>query len=887
MRVINHASGFFRITLPIFLLLCICRSTEEKLPYRNTSLPIEQRVDDLVSRMSLEEKISQMGHTAPAIERLGVPAYNWWNEALHGVARAGIATVFPQAIGLGATWNTGLISRMAAVISDEGRAKHHEFVRRGEREIYQGLTFWSPNINIFRDPRWGRGMETYGEDPYLTARLGVEFVKGLQGDDPKYLKTVATPKHYAVHSGPEPDRHSFNAVVSERDLRETYLPAFRACVVEGGAWSVMGAYNRTLGEACCASPRLLIDILRKEWGFSGYVVSDCWAIRDIYDGHELVETPAQAAAASVKAGCDLNCGDCFQEALREAARAGLISEEDIDVAVKRLFTARFRLGMFDPPEMVPYARIPYEVNDCPEHRELALRVARESLVLLKNDNGLLPLRKDLKAVAVIGPNADDLDVLLGNYNGTPSRYVTVLEGIRQKVSPQTKVFYATGCDLAEGFVKLETVPETALLPPADEPQGEGLKAEIFDTPDLGGEPIETLRHRKLEFPHGRWISLLGRSRDQEYSIRWSGRLKAPVSGTYVMGVFCDPWVRLSIDNKPVLQKQDRRVRTATGEVKLEAGKEYDLKVETLKNYDKTVLTLKWKLPPAGSVEEAVAGSEAVILCLGLSPQVEGEEMDVDIEGFLGGDRTSLGLPSTQEKLLEKVASFGKPVAVVLLNGSALAVNRADRLAGAILEAWYPGEEGGTAVAEALFGDYNPGGRLPVTFYKSAEQLPPFEDYNMEGRTYRYFRGSPLYPFGHGLSYTGFAYNNLEIEPRTVEPGQPVAVSVEVRNAGLRSGDEVVQLYLTDLEADVPVPTRSLQGFTRVHLGPGETRRVSFTLTARQMSLIDESGARVVEPGEFEVTLGGKQPGFSGTADAATTQTVSGKFTVEGEVTEVE
>ena len=527
----NFISKVILIIPGMLLLFYICCSTaEEKLPYRNTSLPVAQRVDDLVSRLSLEEKISQMGHTAPAVERLGVPQYNWWNEALHGVARAGIATVFPQAIGLGATWNTGLISRMAAVISDEARAKHHEFVRQGKREIYQGLTFWSPNINIFRDPRWGRGMETYGEDPYLTARLGVEFVKGLQGDDPKYLKTVATPKHYAVHSGPEPDRHSFDAVVSERDLRETYLPAFRACVVEGGAYSVMGAYNRTLGQACCASPGLLTDILREEWGFKGYVVSDCWAIRDIYDGHDLVKTPAEAAAAAVKAGCDLNCGDCYQETLLEAVQLGLITENEIDTAVKRLFTARFLLGMFDPPERVPYAQIPYRVNDCREHRELALQAARESIVLLKNEKDLLPLKKDLKVLAVIGPNADDLDVLLGNYHGTPSKYVTVLEGIKNKVSPKTEVIFTTGCELAEGFVQLETVGESALLPPSDEQQGEGLKAEIFDSPDLTGEPIMTLRHEKLEFPHGRWITVPGRPRDKEYSIRWSGRLKPPVGG---------------------------------------------------------------------------------------------------------------------------------------------------------------------------------------------------------------------------------------------------------------------------------------------------------------------------------------------------------------------
>ncbi len=709
--------------------------------YLDPALPIEKRVDDLVSRMTVEEKISQMIHSAPAIDRLGIAEYDWWNECLHGVGRAGIATVFPQAIGVAAMWDRDLMYRVAVAISDEARAKHHEAVRRGVRDRYTGLTFWSPNINIFRDPRWGRGQETYGEDPYLTARLGVAFVKGLQGDHPRYLKLVATPKHYAVHSGPEHERHHFDARASERDLRETYLPAFEATVQEGKAVSVMGAYNRTNGEPCCASPTLLEKILRQEWGFDGYVVSDCGAIDDIYKHHQVAATAAEAAAMAVKAGCDLNCGATYL-ALREAVAQGLISEATIDKSVKRLFTARFRLGMFDPPEMVPYAQTAYEVNDCQAHRELALQAARESIVLLKNENGILPLRKERKSIAVIGPNADVVTVLLGNYNGTPSKAVTPLEGIRAKVSPQTQVFYARGCDIA------------------------GASREGF------AEAVELARK-----------------------------------------------------------------------------------------------------------------SEVVIAVVGLDQRVEGEEGQregVEGGGRSSGDRASLDLPGMQEDLLKALHATGKPLIVVLLNGSAVAVNWADAHAAAILEAWYPGEEGGTAIADVLFDDYNPAGRLPVTFPKSVEQLPPFTDYNMAGRTYRYSKEEPLYSFGYGLSYTQFKYSNLRIAPKSAKAGEEVKVGVTVQNIGDRAGDEVVQLYVSDVAATVPVPIRQLQGFARIHLEVGEKKRVAFTLVPAQMSLIDASGKRVIERGEFEVAVGGHQPGDK----KGTSNVLIGRFEIIGAVTEV-
>lgn len=717
--------------------------------YLDPNQPLEKRVDDLVSRLTLEEKVSQMINNSSAIPRLGIFEYNWWNECLHGVAAAGIATVFPQAIGMAASFNDKLLYKVACAISDEARAKHHEFVRQEDRGIFKGLTFWSPNINIFRDPRWGRGQETYGEDPYLTGRMGVAFVKGLQGDHPKYLKVVATPKHYAVHSGPEPMRHSFDARVSEKDLRETYLPAFKECIIEGKAESIMGAYNRTNGEPCCASPTLLQKILREEWGFDGYVVSDCGAINDIHANHKVTNTPEESAALAVNAGCDLNCGRAF-ESLVNAVKQGLISEEAIDRAVKRLFKARFKLGMFDPPEMVPYAQIPYEVNDCEEHRKLALEMARESIVLLKNEGGLLPLRKDLKAIAVIGPNADSKKVLLGNYNGMPSKYVTALEGIRAKVSPNTRVYYAEGCHL-------------------------------INRKDSGWGPRAT----------------------------------------------------------------------------------------------------------AGFAEALAAAQRAdvVIMCLGLTAEIEGEEGNAP-KSEANGDRVSLDLPGMQEELLKAVCAIGKPVVLVVFSGSPVSINYAQENVPAIVQAWYPGEEGGTAIADVLFGDYNPAGRLPVTFVKSVDQLPPFTDYSMKGRTYRYMKEEPLYPFGYGLSYTTFEYSNLTLSAEKIEAGQSITVSVDVKNTGKIAGDEVVQLYLKDLEASVDVPIHELKGFRRIKLQPGESTTVSFTLTPRQMALIDNDGRCILEPGRFRVTVGGRQPDERSEALAGS-KILTGEFTVVGENMELE
>ena len=852
------------LTIPALIVSLVFPACSQSLPpYQNPNLPIEARVNDLVSRMTLEEKISQMHNAAPAIERLGIPQYEWWNEALHGVARAGYATVFPQAIGLAATWDTKLMYEVADVISTEARAKHHEAERNNQRNRYQGLTFWSPNINIFRDPRWGRGQETYGEDPYLTAQLGIQFVKGLQGNDPRYFKVIATPKHYAVHSGPEPERHSFDAKAYERDLRETYLPAFRATMVDAKAYSIMCAYNRTNTEPCCASKSLLMDILRGEWGFDGYVVSDCGAIRDIWEGHRFVKTEAEASALAVRAGTDLTCGNEYVT-LIDAVKTGLITEAEIDKSLKRLMTARFRLGMFDPPEMVPYARIPFTENDTPAHRQLALRTARESIVLLKNANRTLPLRKDLKSIAVIGPNADAPEVLWGNYYGRPSRLITPLAGIKNAVSPQTKVTYTIGSTLAGEPVV--SVPASALTVDGSQP---GVKAEYFNNAELRGPAATVRTEERIDFNWGRYKPTAELS-ENNFSVRWTGKLKPEESGKYTLGFTADDGARLYLDGKLLVDAWTKNpTKTVTTEIELEASRSYDLRMEYFQNNREAVAKLVWSYPRLAErqIEEAVKAAreaDASVLVLGISAGLEGEEMPVTVEGFRGGDRTDISLPKSQEALLKAVAATGKPVIVVLLSGSALAVNWANDNVPAMLHAWYPGGEGGTAVADVLFGDYNPAGRLPVTFYKSVDQLPPFTDYSMAGRTYRYFKGEPLYPFGFGLSYTKFSYSNLKF-PKSVKAGDPITVTVDVQNTGDRAGDEVVQLYLTDVAASAPVPLRNLVGFERIPLRTGEKRTVTFTITPRQMSLIDNDGKRVIEPGEFLINLG----------------SVSARFTVSG------
>ncbi|HEY5803784.1 MAG TPA: glycoside hydrolase family 3 C-terminal domain-containing protein [Lysobacter sp.] len=842
--------------------------------YLDLDRSFEERAADLVSRMTLDEKAAQMQNGAPAIERLGVPAYDWWNEALHGVARAGAATVFPQAIGMAATFDVPLMGEVASVISDEARAKHHEFARQGQHGRYQGLTFWSPNINIFRDPRWGRGQETYGEDPYLTARMGVAFVKGLQGDDPKYRKLDATAKHFAVHSGPEADRHTFDARPDERDLRETYLPAFEALVKEGQVDAVMGAYNRVYGESASASKFLLQDTLRGEWGFKGYVVSDCWAIVDIWKHHKIVATPEEAAALAVKNGTQLDCGDTYTPSLPVAVKKGLVTEAEIDHALTLLFTARMRLGMFDPPEKVRWAGIPYSVNQSPAHDALSRRMAQESIVLLKND-GVLPLSRDTRRIAVVGPTADDTMALLGNYYGTPAAPVTILQGIRE-AAPNAQVVHARGVDLVEGRDDPAATPliEPQYLRPEKGSTERGLRGEYFRSRDLSGKPALVRVDSQIGFRWDRGSptdNLMARGEahggqsvpSDNFSIRWSGQLLPPVSGTYQLEAAANDGFRLYLDGKLLLDqwKDSDRLRADGASVTLEAGRSYDLRFEYYDGERDAGVRLAWRMPgakpPFEEALQAARDADVVIFVGGLTGDVEGEEMTVSYPGFAGGDRTDMRLPATQRKLLEALHATGKPVVTVLTAGSALAVDWAQQNVPAIVLAWYPGQRGGNAVADVLFGDANPAGRLPVTFYQADEKLPAFDDYAMKGRTYRYFEGKPLYPFGHGLSYTTFAYSDLRLDRAKAGPQQAVTASVKVRNSGKRAGDEVVQLYVHALDPKQPRARKELRGFQRVALQPGEERTLTFTLTpSTDLRYWDvDKKAYAVDAGAWEVQVG--------------------------------
>jgi beta-glucosidase len=713
--------------------------------------------------------------------------------------------------------------------------------------------------------------------------MAVAFVKGLQGNDPKYFKAIATPKHFAVHSGPEPERHRFNAVINDRDLYETYLPAFEACVKEAGAYSIMCAYNRYAGDPCCGSTKLLREILRNDWGFKGYIVSDCGAINDISDYHKTVPTATEAAALALRSGTDLECGNTYDPALIDGIKLGLISEKDIDVSLKRLFTARFKLGMFDPAESVRYARIPIEENDSKEHRQLAIQAAQESIVLLKNVDNTLPLRKNLKRIAVIGPTADSYLMLLGNYHGTPSKYVTPLQGIRNKVAGTSEVVYEPGCDLIEEAAVTENI-STEMVSVDGRP---GLRAEFFKNKEVRGVPFFT---RVNPIASSNWISgaripAFPGAADVS-SVRWSGTIKVPSSGEFRLSVRSDGEFRLLIDDKVVVEDWAARdLVTRSNRIHLEMGKPYSFSLEYVRIAQWPQLSVRWELLGVDHFKKAIdlaARSDVVIFVGGITSRLEGEEMRVDYDGFKGGDRTDLKLPRVQENLLESIASTGTPVVLVLTSGSALAVNWEKEHVPAILQLWYPGEEGGTALADVLFGDYNPAGRLPLTFYKSVDQLPPFEDYNMMGRTYRYFGGEPLFPFGYGLSYTRFEYYNLSV-PKETTAGTETTVSVEVKNVGKVAGDEVIQLYVKNLRASVPTPLRSLEGFRRIHLQPGETKVVEFKLQPRQLALYEsrigsKKGGFVVEPSVYEIAVGGILPG----AKAPTTGFVSSEMRVVGE-----
>ncbi len=845
----------------------------------------DQRVAMLVSQMTLEEKVSQMQNHSPAIPRLGIAAYDWWSEGLHGTARSGYATLFPQAIGMAATWDVPLLHAVGTVVSVEARAKYNQAIREGNHGIYYGLTIWSPNINIFRDPRWGRGQETYGEDPFLTGSLGKTFASGLQGDDPKYLRAIATPKHFAVHSGPESERHRFNVEVAPHDLEDTYLPAFRAAVTEAHAQSIMCAYNAINGEPACANGRLLGTILRDEWKFPGFVTSDCGAVTDIAEGHKFTPGVEQAAVASVRAGTDTSCGNEYGT-LTAAVRDGSIEEKELDRAVGRLMLARFELGMFDPPAEVAYAKLPLSELDSDEHRALALQTAREAMVLLKNDGSVLPLNSSIKTLAVIGPNAASLAALEGNYNAIPSQPVTPLAGLRTALGSTVKVLYAQGSPYVEALNV--PAPETLFRTGAGSAQA-GLRAEYFSGPAITGRPVATRVDPHIDFD---WsaaspvpgVPLTG------FGVRWTGTVAAPAPGDYTFAITmpdCYPCndaetYTVFLDGRAVAHgatdaaKAGRPREGAHFVMHFADGQPHAFRLEYThaSALFGAGITLNWRPPAAPLREEAVGAArqaDAVVAFVGLSPDLEGEEMPVKVPGFNGGDRTDINLPAVQQQMLEAVAATGKPLIVVLLNGSALAVNWAAQHAAAVLEAWYPGEEGGRAIAETLPGTNNPAGRLPITFYRSVEQLPAFENYSMQGRTYRYFKGDVLYPFGAGLSYSRFTYSAVTAGAATIHAGESAAVTATVTNQSNRDGDEVVELYLTP-PASPLAPVRALVGFQRLHLKAGESRIVTMTVDPRHLSQVDASGRRAVLPGTYLLYLGGHQPSA---ADTGATLTIDG------------
>ena len=871
--------------------LALTSAAQTQPAHRNPALTPADRAADLVGRMTLEEKSLQMVNGAAAIPRLNVPAYDYWNEGLHGVARSGYATMFPQAIGMAATWDAPLLNRIGDVIATEARAKNNEALRNDVHEIYFGLTFWSPNINIFRDPRWGRGQETYGEDPHLTATLGVNFIRGLQGTDPKFYKVIATPKHFAVHSGPEESRHRFDVQPSPHDLWDTYLPQFRAAIVDAKADSIMCAYNRVDGEPACGSKLLLVDVLRNDWKFNGFVTSDCGALDDFFRpyGHKTDPDAEHADKTALLAGTDTNCGSTYRK-LGDAVKAGLVRESDIDVSLRRLFEARIRLGLFDPAGSVPYAQIPFSAVNSPAHAAAAKKAAEESMVLLKND-GILPLQAGrYKTVAVIGPNGASLSSLEGNYNGIAHDPVMPVDAVRSALGG-SRVVYAPGAPYVEGFAM--PVSRTMLHPVSGSAE-QGLKAEYFGAANFNGSPVMTRVDHELNFD---WsgVSPLRNAPDGAFAVRWSGTLTAPAAGTYEFTVHtgrcrgCGPRqaYRVLIDGKEVtalhrtapstlparingttgLPEVDRANRPGVFSVSFDTAKqEHSIQVDFERDSASSGSGLRLEWTPKSSVllpeaMDAAKSADLIVAMLGLSPDLEGEEMPVKLPGFAGGDRTDINLPASQAALLDGLVATGKPVVVVLLNGSAIAINTADQRAKAVLEAWYPGEAGSVALADTLVGRNNPSGRLPVTFYQSESDLPAFDDYRMKNRTYRYFTGAPLYSFGYGLSYTKFVYSGLKLSKSTLDAGETLTAEVTVKNTGRLAGEEVAELYLmppADGNSGLS-PKQQLEGFQRVMLKPGESRRVTFTLSPRDLSEVDAQGTRSVQPGTYTVAVGGSQP----------------------------
>jgi beta-glucosidase len=846
--------------LILFSFLCSAQNNIVKFPFQNTSLTFEERVENLVSQLTLEEKVAQMLNAAPAIPRLGIPAYDWWNETLHGVARTPFkTTVFPQAIAMAATFDKNSLFKMADYSALEGRAIYNKAVElKRTNERYLGLTYWTPNINIFRDPRWGRGQETYGEDPYLTAALGDAFVKGLQGDDPKYLKAAACAKHYAVHSGPESLRHTFDVDVTPYELWDTYLPAFKKLVTESKVAGVMCAYNAFRTQPCCASDILMNDILRNEWKFTGYVTSDCWAIDDFFKNHKTHPDAASASADAVLHGTDIDCGTDAYKSLFQAVKNGQITEKQIDVSVKRLFMIRFRLGMFDPVSMVKYAQTPNSVLESKEHKDHALKMARQSIVLLKNEKNTLPLNKKLKKIVVLGPNADNSISILGNYNGTPSQLTTVLQGIKEKVGPETEVVY----EKAINFTNDTLLVYKDLKSRYSYEGKQGFKAEYFNNNTLSGEPETTRTESEINnfWQEGEMVTK--NIKANHFSARYTTNFKADEDGSITFEVAADDGYRFIIDGKEVIDTWKKN-RWGAKTYKLQTKKDsvYKLVLEYWQGEGKAEVSLQTgnfiKTDFANLIERH-KNAEAFIFAGGISPQLEGEEMPVDVPGFKGGDRTSILLPEVQTRLLKALQSSGKPVVFLMMTGSAIAVPWEAENIPAILNIWYGGQSAGTASADVVFGDYNPAGRLPVTFYKSDSDLPSFVDYKMDNKTYRYFKGTPLYGFGYGLSYTEFKYSGVKALAK-IKKGQSATISVKVTNTGKMEGEEVAQLYLINQDTSIKSPLKSLKGFERFNLKPGQSTVINFNLSPEDLSYVTESGTLKSYEGKIRISVGGFQP----------------------------
>lgn len=815
----------------------------------------------MVRHLTLEEKVSQMLNASPAIPRLDIPAYDWWNETLHGVARTPFkTTVYPQAIAMAATFDKNSLFKMADYSALEGRAIYNKAVESGRtNERYLGLTYWTPNINIFRDPRWGRGQETYGEDPFLTATLGNSFVEGLQGDDPKYLKAAACAKHYAVHSGPEPLRHTFDVDVTPYELWDTYLPAFKKLVTESKVAGVMCAYNAFRTQPCCASDILMTDILRNQWKFDGYVTSDCWAIDDFFKNHKTHPDAASASADAVFHGTDIDCGTDAYKALVQAVKTGKISESQIDISVKRLFMIRFRLGMFDPVEMVKYAQTPASVLESPEHQEHALKMARQSMVLLKNENHTLPLNKKIKKIAVLGPNADNSISILGNYNGTPSKLTTLLQGIKDKLGSDTEVIY----EKAINFTNDTLLVYSDVRNQYAFERKQGFKAEYFNNKELSGQPEITQTETELNHFWQEGEIVAKNIKANNFSARYTTNFTATEEGTITFELTADDGYRFLVNGKEALNAwKKNRWGGQTFQLKTTKGTVYNLVVEYWQGEGKGNVALNagnFKKTDFTALISRLKDVDAFVFAGGISPQLEGEEMKVNFPGFKGGDRTSILLPTVQTDLMKTLQKTGKPVVFVMMTGSAVAIPWEAQNIPAILNAWYGGQAAGTAVADILFGDYNPAGRLPITFYKGDADLPEFVDYKMDNRTYRYFKGTPLYGFGYGLSYTSFKYDQLKM-PAKVEKGKPVSVSVQITNTGKMAGEEVAQLYVINQNTAIKSPLKTLKGFERVYLKSGESKTITFNLSPEDLSHVTEAGVYQEFSGEIKIAIGGHQPG---------------------------